>query len=739
MPSRRHPLRAAAGLLSFLLGLLLLIEALFYFWSGLSAPNGGRWMWDGLQNDYQETYDFRQEIAMDLQVLLAMGTGDALDFLWYGGGSPAQWYGGGSPAQQAQRVHQDWEKDQNLLYSVSKNGEVLFTNRRELSDKTTLDTLPKGYNFLLQFDGSKVRIWKDGAELPLYEEPYYDFDNWEQWYVPGYLNFKAAPAQAPIHVTMAVLETPKVFIRDNLSPFRTGQYNRLYELTKVLTARHDQILSHLFLLGAGAVLLAVSRLLRSDKARADRAMANYTGKLWFEVKLLLLLLPVLLLSMQLETRTTDSVTLLPGEESSVDVISSPEAMGSFVESRNPVVYVDSVPVPVSLPELLGQIPEHPGPVMLLTLLWYVFGFNDWRHQKKPWQHGICGMLFAKGLKWPLQRRMSRIAGWMGGGIFLLLLELILFLLFNLRGSLLLWGLLLPGGAALAVLTAGLFRQNQIWKDLGILSDQIRSIRDGDLGHPIDLPPGHDLCQSMEDLNQIRQGIRQAVEEQIRSERMKVELITNVSHDLKTPLTSIISYTELLEQEKLAPPAGEYVTVLGQKAQRLKEMVRDVFEISKAASGQLPVQLERLDLVRLLRQTLADQEEAIQASGLVFKTSIPETPIYIRGDSNRLYRVFQNLISNALRYALKGSRVYLNVEEEEDGGVSALLQNTSATELDPNTDYLGRFVRGDESRTDGGSGLGLSIAASFTQVCGGTLEVRTQADLFTVRVTFPVEP
>ncbi|MCI9557584.1 MAG: HAMP domain-containing histidine kinase, partial [Lawsonibacter sp.] len=300
-----------------------------------------------------------------------------------------------------------------------------------------------------------------------------------------------------------------------------------------------------------------------------------------------------------------------------------------------------------------------------------------------------------------------------------------------------WNLFgLPWLLSMGVCGWFLWRQRRLWSDFGAVTDQLVALRAGDMERELSFPQEHDLYQMADDLNHIRQGLHHAVEERTRSERMKVELVTNVSHDLKTPLTSILSYTELLAQEPLEPPASEYVRIMGEKAQRLKAMVQDVFEVSKAASGQLPVKLERLDYGRLLRQTLADMDQAIRESGLALRTDIPEEEVPITADSDRMYRVFQNLIGNALKYALPGSRVYLSLTVE-GAQAAARVRNTSADELRPGTEYTARFVRGDESRSDGGSGLGLSIAESFTKACGGTLTVSTEADLFTAEVRFPL--
>ena len=222
---------------------------------------------------------------------------------------------------------------------------------------------------------------------------------------------------------------------------------------------------------------------------------------------------------------------------------------------------------------------------------------------------------------------------------------------------------------------------------------------------------------------------------MRSERMKVELITNVSHDLKTPLTSIISYTELLNQEEGLPDhVRDYVHILSDKAKRLQTMVLDVFDVSKATTGNLKVDVKPLDFAKLLRQTLADMGEDIEGSGLALKPRLPAEPVWIAADGDRLYRVFQNLIGNALKYSLEGSRIYLDLTVDRDRA-TATLRNTSREELPDGVDLTERFVRGDESRTDGGSGLGLSIARTFTEACGGTFSIQTQADLFTATVSF----
>ena len=296
--------------------------------------------------------------------------------------------------------------------------------------------------------------------------------------------------------------------------------------------------------------------------------------------------------------------------------------------------------------------------------------------------------------------------------------------------------------ALAVLLAFMMidictlrRNRRLAEDIGALADQIRAVREGNLTTDLQLSEDTDLQEAAQNLNEIQKGMEAALREQVKSERMKVDLVTNVSHDIKTPLTSIVSYVELLRQEQDLPEhVKEFIQILGEKSERLRNIVQDVFEVSKATAGQLPMKMEILDMGKLLRQTLADMNGQIVQSSFTMKVVIPETPVPVLADGQRLYRVFQNLLQNALYYSLEGSRIFLTLTEE-GGLVIVRMKNTSSVELTDSKDFTERFVRGDESRTDGGSGLGLSIAKSFTQACGGDLTVETDADLFTVTVSF----
>ena len=245
---------------------------------------------------------------------------------------------------------------------------------------------------------------------------------------------------------------------------------------------------------------------------------------------------------------------------------------------------------------------------------------------------------------------------------------------------------------------------------------------------------------LEKLNSISEGFKIAVDEEIKSQNLKTELISNVSHDLKTPLTSIISYIDLLKKENdMSETQKEYIEILEQKSQRLTLLIEDLFEASKAASGNISFNKSSLDLVSLLRQTIAENENEISASGLLFKIQLPdsEQKIICNLDGKRTYRIFDNLISNILKYSLPSSRVYIDVSLNMNK-VLIVFKNISAYEMNFNpNDIAERFVRGDKSRNTDGSGLGLSIAKSFTELQGGEFNIYIDGDLFKVAISFEV--
>ena len=251
---------------------------------------------------------------------------------------------------------------------------------------------------------------------------------------------------------------------------------------------------------------------------------------------------------------------------------------------------------------------------------------------------------------------------------------------------------------------------------------------------------HDLASHARQLNDLGQAIGAAVEERIQSERFKAELITNVSHDLKTPLTSIINYVDLLKKQGLdSPDAPSYLEVLDRKSQRLKKLTEDLVEASKASTGSLPVHLEQLGMVQLFQQALGEFEEKFEQSGLTVVPRFPQEELWIMADGRHLWRVIDNLLSNCNKYAQQGTRIYVDIFRQ-DGRAMLTIKNVSRQQLNiPAQQLMERFVRGDESRTTEGSGLGLSIARSLTELQGGQFDIDIDGDLFKVFVSFPEAP
>ena len=272
-----------------------------------------------------------------------------------------------------------------------------------------------------------------------------------------------------------------------------------------------------------------------------------------------------------------------------------------------------------------------------------------------------------------------------------------------------------------------------------ISYAIFKMSEGDTSYKIDTlgfsGKGAGLAQT---LNNLGDGLETALQEKVKSERLKADLITNVSHDIKTPLTSIINYVDLLKREKLPDEKIQrYLEVLDQKSQRLKTLTEDLVEASKASSGNLKLEMANIDLVEMIHQTNGEFEEKFGLRHLELVASLPPETILIAADGRRLWRVLENLYNNTFKYAMEHSRVYVDLEKK-NGYAYFTIKNVSQNPLNINADELTeRFVRGDVARTTDGSGLGLSIAKSLTLLQGGTFDLYIDGDLFKAQVGFPV--
>ena len=728
------------------------------FWSSVEGPEA----FGGNMDDYQE-YLIEQQAHYD-EMMAEYGSDGTYDDIGYYGGY-SDYYGYHFEDEESRDAYMaDVAQNKNLRYAVIYQNKLLYSNIEGFAESTgeewkgedfaeALDE--EVYNFTLWYNRAgdgKVQIVKDGYEEDVYGDGVYSDDS--RWRVPGYANFTIGESCKDAVIFLAAAKYPQLYLvrKDGTSSITQygGRLYRMRQNTIYLCGAAERITNFM---RAGLILLVIALLMRKSRRRAVEWIAGALWKICLEMKLLLLLAMTVLFTGM-----------------------SAGALGQLGWwLRNGFSYYnwsgDYLYEIARLTKAGGYLAIWFWLVYLVVLDWRMNG----KRQKKP----LFELLKIKDFKYPIQKRLVRRQR------LTLIAELSLIVLFaaavcvlwllteeymnyltggcgysctydayeavaedlgyplGLAGGHMAW-LLMPCVifTALFVFTlitfVSLKKNYRLAVDIGKLTDRILAMREGGMEGELVLSEESDLQEAADSLNQIQKGMEKALGEQMKSERMKVELVTNVSHDIKTPLTSIISYVELLRQEPDLPQhVKEYVQILGEKSERLKNIVQDVFEVSKAASGQLPLQMEVLDLSKLLRQTLADMNDQISQSALIMRTTIPEKPVSVLADGQRLYRVFQNLLQNALHYSLEGSRVYLSLTEE-DGEAVVRVKNTSSVELADNKDFTERFVRGDESRTDGGSGLGLSIARSFTEACGGSLTVETDADLFTVTVTFPID-
>ncbi len=339
----------------------------------------------------------------------------------------------------------------------------------------------------------------------------------------------------------------------------------------------------------------------------------------------------------------------------------------------------------------------------------------------------AGRLFRK---LPLVKKtLAVLAAVTAGGIFVVLIALFAAMEFGLPGLSVLLCLMFLVSLYALVLRVAIILQNIRFGG--------ERIAQGDLEYKIDTTGMFgDFKEFAESLNHIGGGLQNAVNERMKSERFKTELITNVSHDIKTPLTSIINYVDLLKKEE---PENEktrqYLDVLDRQSKRLKKLTEDLVEASKASTGSLPVDFAPCEVGILLSQTVGEFDEKLRAAGLIPVLKLPEKPVTILADGRHLWRVFDNLMNNICKYSQNGTRVYLEVKR--DGGKAVItFKNISRYELNVSSEELmERFVRGDRSRNTEGSGLGLSIARSLTELQNGKMELEIDGDLFKVNLIF----
>lgn len=764
--------KAVISYLFFFLGITLLLHSVLFFLErislGLNVKEELQYI---LEKDYQNTREFKNFIDMRLHDFLAIAshgslpqnteykeyynspiegtlsfaaseetciqssTNDSVPFTISEEFPSEEWYNNeyfyyydlAGNVQAAKRFHETIKNDKNLLYTITFNNAVVCTNASDFHLSGPEKTLPEGYNYFLYFDGNKVTIIKDGKELDIYGDGYYEEGD---WYIPGYENVTIDDNARKTTICMAVKKLPALY--QNFSYSSSSDYNYDGNSPYYIVQNQMRMKKLYFSYGIvgllGILFFTLHFIFRRSKEKGDSWFAHLCHKIWLEVKVFILITLVGYILYRVFYSSELYWILKSG-------LSAEYHSFSFIGR-----------------DIFISILSYKNSIVLLFWLLY-FLWNEHRYYKPIWQKSAVYAVyhsfqnaFQKSVKiFPFVEKIKRqyqAVFWIETSF--LTAVFILFGIYCAKTIYYTSILFLYSGLGILFMLLGfiiliryIFTRHHmmVLQDMNSLLYQISAIRNGNLTDALSIPESEELSEAVQDLNDIQHGMEIALKEQMQSEQLKVELVSNVSHDIKTPLTSIISYVDLLKQENLPENLKDYVQVLDNKAQRLKAMVQDVFDISKAASGQLTMHLEQLDFGKLLEQTLADMEETISASSLSIKKDLPAVPTYILADGQRLYRVFQNLIQNALQYSLEGSRIYISLKSEGNLAVASI-KNTSKTEIKETIHYAERFVRGDDSRSDGGSGLGLSIAQTFTQACNGKFYVETIADLFVVTIEFP---
>jgi Signal transduction histidine kinase len=637
-----------------------------------------------LSNDFKGSPEFRQKISIlfdDLTGLIVKQDNEAT-------GNVEE-----SSDGTVENLQNLDSEGNNLIYWAQNRSTGKFIANSENDFKITQNgtvTLPDGYDYFLYFDGKKFTAAKGGSPLDVYRNDI----GYGRFYLNKYLSESSLKEIPELENCSALLIIKKDII---YNPYSSSS---LYQAYKTFKAYKWLLLAGFVVFILGIFMLVYSIINRKTKRMFNMELAKFTGWFWIEVKLIV--------SIILLTVTVSIPNMHYGH-----------SFGSY--------FFDII-------------------FIIICFWWFCFMVNDfWINRKAFFANNIINSVIKRYRKIEITKPFQK---YMMIRVYVLIAieAVLIFFLFLFVAATFGGG---NGGAfiipILIVIAIGVYliykylgRYRNSVNDIGKIMEQIEAIKNGDLASRHRINPDADLFIAEENLNRIQEGVGKVVDEKTKSERMKVELVTNVSHDLKTPLTSIISYVDLLTKEEGLPPHVEdYIKILSQKSERLKTLIQDLFDLSKAASGEMSIEKEKLDIVKLIKQTLADMSEQIEQSGLAFKLNLPDEHVFISSDGGKLYRVFLNLFTNCLKYSLLGSRVYVDLAVN-GSRVLVTIKNTSNYEMNFAEDEITeRFVRGDQARTTEGSGLGLAIARNFTQLCSGSFQVKVDGDLFKVMLSFDI--
>ncbi len=689
MDTKSRRFKPFAGWLCFALGISIIGVCTIAALAGFAYSNGN---WEALKAlfaDYRNSIPFKEQTSRYFNVLFSSVANPSPD----------------TGTQEFWRNLLDSEGENLKYYAVNKDNGLIATNiegiEGDMSSVIGSDGMPilsDSYDYCWYFDGEKVLVID-------HDEPV-DTERLDSGYrglIPGAAIDPGNPDNDPYNAgaIKVLLAVNSVLVKN---PYNHSRYFQEQQFLHIAGRVYVGVLV------LGVVLFACGIIRRREKRAFDRKLAAWSGRLWLEAKIFLSLF----------------VVILPINMSYVYGGWGWSSLGGLfrlaISSGTAILalwwfYVMLVDLIVNGRRFFS----HNSINSVLT--WY----RNYE-RKYPWQRMMLKR--AHVLVWTeavlaFLSVFLVLMGFSGGG----------------RGSteFALVVALLLAGIGIYFIYRYLRRYGQTVEDLGLLVAHIEKVKNGDMETKLRVAPDADIYLATQNLNSIQEGMSLAVSEKVRSERMKVDLITNVSHDLKTPLTSIVSYVELLSKEENLPEhVNDYVAILAQKTERLKNLIQDLFDLSKATSDNMALDMEKIDLARLINQALADMQEPMDDSGLAFRVNVPDEPVYIASDGKKLYRVLQNLISNTLKYSLLGSRVFVDLTVLGKEAV-VTIKNTANYEMDFDEDeILQRFTRGDRSRSTEGSGLGLSIAQSFTEACGGRFAIKIDGDLFKVELRFGIE-